>query len=257
MDPYLENAALWPGVHLRLIATAADFLVPRLRPAYVVAIEERVYISDERDPGWQAIIPDLSVIELPEHASRLVTEGGVAVEVAEPIVMQTLLDHEVHEARLEILDAQSRTVVTVIEVLSPSNKIEGALGEQSYSDKRIEITNSPCHLVEIDLLRSGRSFVPAQAWNKGDYFAHASRSGKKRPHGLVWPIRLHQRLPVVRVPLKGEEEEILLDLQGVLTSVYDRGGYDLMVDYRNEPKPPLSPEQQVWAGKLLKEKGLR
>jgi hypothetical protein len=43
MDPYLEPRDFWPEVHSRLIAVLADFLVPRVRPKYRVAIEKRVY----------------------------------------------------------------------------------------------------------------------------------------------------------------------------------------------------------------------
>lgn len=43
MDPYLERPALWPDVHNSLITALRDDLAPRLRPRYVVAVEERVY----------------------------------------------------------------------------------------------------------------------------------------------------------------------------------------------------------------------
>lgn len=59
MNPYLEDPALWPGVHGRLIVAMsddklllfetlreriyADYLSPQLRPKYFVAIEERIY----------------------------------------------------------------------------------------------------------------------------------------------------------------------------------------------------------------------
>ena len=67
-----------------------------------------------------------------------------------------MLDEEIREARLEILDVASRKIVAVIEVVSPANMIEGVRGRKSNNDKRVEIMNSPCHLVEIDLLRKGK-----------------------------------------------------------------------------------------------------
>jgi hypothetical protein len=258
MDPYLERPGLWPDFHNTFIVAARQHLAPRLRPKFFVGIEERVYISDERDPGRHAVIPDIAVIELPEHEVLYVpVEGGGTVEVAEPIVMKTLMDHEIRESRLEVLDAESRTVVTVIEVASPANKIQGARGYSSYSDKRAEIMNSPASLVEIDLLRAGVSFVPAQAWNLGDYFVHVSRAGVNRPDGKVWPIRLHHRLPVIDIPLRPGDKDVQLDLQAVFNSSFDQAGYDLVLDYHGEPEPPLSSEQQMWADKLLRDKGLR
>ena len=258
MDPYLERPNLWPDFHNTFIAVAREQLVPRLRPNFFVGIEERVYICDDADPGRDVIIPDISVIQLPEHDVRIVpTADGGSVEIAEPIVMQTLLDEEIREIRLEILDVASRTIVAVIEVVSPANKIEGARGRKSYNDKRVEIMNSPCHLVEIDFLRGGKSFFPEAAWNKGDYFVHLSRALADRPEGMLWPIRLHQRLPTIAIPLTPNVPDVTLDLQAVVTSAYDRAGYDLIINYRAEPTPALKPQQQEWADKLLKSKGLR
>jgi hypothetical protein len=261
MDPYLERPNLWPNFHNTFISVARDQLVPRLRPNFFVGIEERVYICDEADPAREVIIPDISVIQRPEHDVRVVaTEDGGTIEVAEPIIMQTLLDEEVREIRLEIRDVASRVVVTVIEIVSPANKVEGSRGRKSYNDKRVEIMNSPCHLVEIDLLRGGKSLLPVTAWDKGDYFVHVSRAGPPghhRPNGVIWPVRLHQRLPVIPIPLTPDVPEVSLDLQIIVNSAYDRAGYDLAIDYRDEPTSPLRPQPRAWADKLLRSNGLR
>jgi hypothetical protein len=39
--------------------------------------------------------------------------------------------------------------------------------------------------------------------------------------------------------------------------LYDRAGYDLRVDYRSDPAPPLEGDDTAWAGALLCEAGLR
>ncbi|WP_414572726.1 DUF4058 family protein [Nostoc sp. CCY 9925] len=49
MNPYLEDPALWPGVHGRLIVAITDFLSPQLRRKYFVAIEERIYQTTADD----------------------------------------------------------------------------------------------------------------------------------------------------------------------------------------------------------------
>jgi hypothetical protein len=45
MDPYLEHAVLWEGVHARLIVAIANQLQPQIDPRYVASVEERVYIE--------------------------------------------------------------------------------------------------------------------------------------------------------------------------------------------------------------------
>src|SRR5687768_5063842 len=45
-------------------------------------------------------------------------------------------DDEVHEPRLEVIDRHERRVVTVIEILSPANKVPGSRGRESYQQKR-------------------------------------------------------------------------------------------------------------------------
>src|SRR5213079_359901 len=99
MDPYLEKPNLWPDVHHRLITTASDVLTGQLRPKYYVRIEERVYVSDENDPGRRVIAPDLRIVDRPGWEGAPLAEGGTAtLEVAEPVVCTTLIDDEIHEA---------------------------------------------------------------------------------------------------------------------------------------------------------------
>jgi hypothetical protein len=116
MDPYLEDPGLWPDVHHGLISEIQAALNRQLRPKYHVRVEERVYISDENDPGRSVIVPDLQVAVRPgQEGSAFDPTRGPALDVAEPIVVTTLLDEEIHEARLEIVDREARLVVTVIE----------------------------------------------------------------------------------------------------------------------------------------------
>jgi hypothetical protein len=39
--------------------------------------------------------------------------------------------------------------------------------------------------------------------------------------------------------------------------MYDRGGYSLRLDYRQEPAPPLRADDAAWADRLLREHHLR
>jgi hypothetical protein len=97
MDPYLETPDLWPDVHHELISQIRRNLNPKLRPHYVTRVELRVYISDEDDPGREALIPDVR-IEKPRRTGGKRPKVETAVAVAEPLIVPILLDDEIEEA---------------------------------------------------------------------------------------------------------------------------------------------------------------
>src|SRR5438270_523545 len=106
MDPYLEAPWIWPDVHHGFISGIRAALNPRLRPGYVARVELRVYISDDDDPGREALVPDLHIVT-------------------------TLMDEEIEEAFLKVIHVETESLVTLIEVLSPTNKIRGSRGRKS------------------------------------------------------------------------------------------------------------------------------
>lgn len=256
MDPYLEDPSLWPDVHHGLISEMQAVLNRQLRPQYHVRVEERVYISDENDPGRKAIIPDLKIIETGFSGRPTISFLETSAAVAEPLILTTLIEDEIHEVRLEVIDTNQQSVVTVIELLSPTNKINGSRGRASYEQKRREVMNSSSHFVEIDLLREGDHLHTRELLPPAEYYVHVSRKDR-RPKGFVWPIRLPQRLPVIGIPLKEGDPDAKLDLQEVLTTAYQRAAYDLQINYRAEPTPRLAPEMAEWANTLLGSKGIR
>jgi hypothetical protein len=121
MDPYLEDPRIWPGVHSRFIVYLADQLQPLIRPRYIAAVEERVFVQG---PDQREIIPDAW---LKRHRPEENLAASTAVlDVDTPVVMQ-VPELEIHESYIEILDRESeQRVVTVIELLNPTNKFPGA-----------------------------------------------------------------------------------------------------------------------------------
>jgi hypothetical protein len=259
MDPYLEHPAGWMGFHNSLTVEIMAALNRQLMPAYYADSEERVYISNESDPGRKVIIPDIKVVHTgrkraPRPGGRGRSGGGVGV--CEPVTVTTLLDDEIHEPYLTVVERASGRVVTVIEVLSPTNKTAGSVGREAYTAKRTAVMRSETNWVEIDLLREGVPVFAREEYPPCEYLVHVSkRSG--RPKGVVWPIRLRQRLPEILVPLAGTDPDSKLDLQPLLDMVYDRGPYAVKLDYRLDPVPPLPPELAAWADALLRKKKLR
>ena len=251
MDPYLEAPGRWPGFHNFYIAEMMAMLNVQLRPRYYADIEDRVYLSDEDDSGRSVIIPDVRIMPTKKKSTK---GGGVttAIPVAvEPIVVTTLFEEEISESYIRVIERDSRQVVTVIELLSPTNKVRGSRGQTNYLEKRAEVLRSQRHWVEIDFLRAGEPVIFRESYPECEYTAHVSRRGE-RPRALVWPIRLQTSLPRISIPLKGKDADTTLDLQELLTITYDRGAYDLKLDYTIDPDPPLTPDLAKWAKKHLK-----
>jgi Protein of unknown function (DUF4058) len=256
MDPYLEKPALWPDVHHELISQIRATLNRQLDRTYYAQIQERVFISTDEDTGRIVLVPDIKVSSQPSGSpSAISAEDRGGQEMSEPLLVETLIDEEIREHFLEVIDTENRRVVTVIEVLSPDNKVSRSQGLESFRKKRTTIMRSRSHWVEIDLLRRGVSLALRKRLRPHDYFVHISPVGL-RPSGQVWPIRLSQRLPVIQIPLRGQEKTPL-DLQVLLDTSYDHAGYARAIDYTSEPVPPLSKEWKEWADRLLREKGLR
>src|SRR5437868_10463857 len=133
MDPYLEDPALWSGFHHTFLTALQEQLSPAVRPRYFVRVEERVFVTREDDPAYRLIVPDVRVIEAQrgQHPGRATSSTGGKLAIAEPIPVVELIEPEVHEHRLEVIDRTYRSVVTVIELLSPTNKVQGSAGRES------------------------------------------------------------------------------------------------------------------------------
>jgi len=169
----------------------------------------------------------------------------LAPQVGPKYIVQ--LEEHIKVPYLEVRDRQGRELVTVIELLSPSNKRAGDDREQ-YLAKRRELLRSPAHLVEIDLLR-GWTPMPQEGRPECDYSVLVSRAEKRRAADF-WPIRLRDRLPVIPIPLRPPDAAARVDLQEVLHRAYDGPGYENFI-YGGDPDPSLSANDAAWARQLV------
>ena len=254
MNPYLERAELWHGVHTTIIAELQRWLAPRLRPEYMVRIEERMYVSDETDGEIlrQARQPDVMVLDDGAVASASVAVAEAPVS-KDAILVRIPYKDERRQRYLEVIRVSNREVVAVIELLSPSNKTSP--GRQAYKAKRNQVFHSLTHLVEIDLLRSGRPLPVI-----GDVPASHYRilvAGSRRTNAELYVFGMRQPIPVFVMPLAEGSEGIAIDLKPIIDEVYVLGSYDRDIDYAQDPEPPLSDGDRVWLDQLLREQGLR
>ncbi|MEO1401055.1 MAG: DUF4058 family protein [Cyanobacteria bacterium J06635_1] len=258
MDPYLEHPDFWPEVHHWLITLIAETLVPQVRPKYRVAIEKRIYDLNRFDEGGNGNsllvgIPDVSIHR--QAAQQQIATVADKVSQSQPRTVTLPMPEQVKQAYLEIREMQTGQVVTAIEILSPVNKRPGE-GRNTYIQKRQRILGSLTHLVEIDLLRGWQPMPVLDISDHVDYRVLISHSAR-RPKADWYTVDLQDPLPVLPIPLLSKNESATLDLQGLLNAVYDRGGFDYVVDYNREPSPPLEETMHDWALGLLVDKGLR
>jgi hypothetical protein len=242
MNPYLEHPSGWPGFHNSWIAAAREALVPQVVPRYYVEIQQDVYLSDATDPGDEGGLvgyPDIGVG--PDRGGAVATSGTLTVSAPARVTVPPPAEL-LRMSYMEVRDADSNELVTVIELLSPSNK--AGEDRQAYLRKWRRFMESRVHFVEVDLLRGGQP-TPWGHRPPSDYSVTVSR-WEARPTADHWPIRLRERLPVIPIPLREGDPEPTLDLQTLLHRVYDAAGYQYRV-YRRTPEPPLAPPDDAWA----------
>jgi len=253
MNPWMEAPELWPGVHAALISEIRSRLNSIMPPRYFADVEERVFLCDADDPLIRLIVPDVAVRESFEQAG--LESGSAAVATITPSLQARMLDLRVRERRIVIRSSDRQAIVTAIEILSPSNKLQGSAGRVSYLSKRDELLQTHTHFIEIDLLRAGNRTEPVYGMGRGDYLTWLSRS-QDRTHVDYWPTPLESPLPTIPVPLLPGDPDVPLNLQAVLYDVYDRSGYVRRLDYSQPlPAPPLAEVRIEWLKGLAQNAG--
>ncbi len=246
MDPYLEGN-LWTTFHVQLAVEIARQLTPLLLPRYLAFANQRQVTDTPEEISIEAtdVYPDVGVIE-----GRQTPLPVAAAALAEaPVKLTTVVPSRVPHSWVEIRDQAGRTLVTLIEILSPTNKRGG--GRKEYLQKRNKILLSSAHLVEIDLLRQGKRVPMTKPLPAADYFVFLTRANK-RPETEVGPFAISDPLPTVRVPLREPDPDVPLDLQQAFTNIYELSPYSVAIDYSDPPDVSLSNSAAAWSAERIK-----
>jgi hypothetical protein len=257
MDPYLEQ--FWGDLHHTMINRARAAIQKQLPNDLVARVDERVFVEPS-DGVPRNIIPDVRVVERGRREElKLPARNGIAV--AEPLVVHLEQDEPVRQGFIEIIDVKSgRRVVTVIEILSPSNKTPGP-GRDLSLKKQEELRQAGVSLVEINLNRTG-SHVLMVPFNripdgKPTPYAACIRRGWKPSEIEYYRFPLRERLPAIAIPLRHDDGLPPLDLQAMLEECWEEGRYGDDIDYRADPEPSLAGDDAFWADALLRDQGVR
>jgi hypothetical protein len=203
MDPYLETPALWSDLQAGFITYWSGVLLDCLPGNYDARINEKV--------SWVQVSP--------------------------------YIEEETHERHIEILYRPDRTLVAVLEMLSPANKEEP--GRSLCLAKRNALLYHPVHLVELDLLLKGQRLPVEDGLPQGDYYALVAR-WDRRPICDVYAWTMRQPLPPIPIPLLPPDPDVWIDLGALLRMTYERGRYGRSLDYTAPPPVALDAERLAW-----------
>ncbi len=269
MDPWLESPYIWGDFHQAFAGAMRGYLKKALPKPLYARTDSRPEIGIVTGEGEisRHIGPDIAVARHPGRRTqfqptptvRAVTEGSIEIVVSNELGKHVFV---------EIRDAgRDHQLVTLIEIISPSNKRKGK-DRRSYLKKQREVLSSDANLVEIDLLRAGKRLYASadieatlrMASKRVDYLVTISQGWKRDDLSSsfeVFSIAINEVLPCVPLPLKADRPEISLDLQQLLDEAYDTGPYtEGAVDYDKPPDPPLPPEFVNWGQECLRKAGM-
>lgn len=273
MDPYLEAPDVWPDFHDALASEIRTALNGSLPPPYYARLEMRPEIGIVAGPSARRVVPDVAVVRTaPPSAQRSTAPSAAAVldsprTQASPGLDVEVFSEPLRHAYVEVRDpARGHKLITLIEIVSPSNKAPGP-DRDAYLAKQEEVLASDASLIEIDLLRGGSrplrmdrlsALIAYLGKAKTDYLVLVHRAWAKAGPGSIrfqaFPVSIREMLPCIPVPLRAGEPETPLDLQYVITRAYAGGPYARgAVSYDQPPDPPLAGEDAEWARAMVRD----
>ena len=236
MNPYLEQPEYWSDFHNQLVAAIARNLIPSLAPKYRVVTDKWVYkIGNSTSIAIGK--PDVSVQKSREAKTTPAATVTAQQLSVKPMKVAIPLREEVRQSYIEVKDTATKEVVAIVELLSPANKT--GEGRQKYLAKRQQILESLTHLVEIDLLRGG-SPMPVLNNSKSKHYHILVSRANTRPTADLYGFNLGDGIPSFPFPLLPTDVEPILDLQQLVSELYEQLGYEYFIDYNNSPPSPWS-----------------
>lgn len=214
MDPYLE--ARWLDLHTRFIVAARSSIQRQLPDELLANIQGRT-VDDDTFGYHRRIDPNA---RMPEVLPSITSEaGGAAVVTLTQPLRLTEMSEPITERFIEIVDLSTGgRVITVIEFVSPTNKLPGD-GLKQYKQKQEECFNAKVSLVEIDLTRGERTLL-AHRWATARRYESTYQisiwNSASWSQVDLYPISLCHRLPIISIPLRPSDPPATVDLQAVL-----------------------------------------
>src|ERR1700745_3510196 len=164
MDPYLEDEKLWPVFHHQFVMCLYQLLLPGPGDRYRAGPSQRTYATEQA-------------------------------------LFTSIIREEHHEEYIEIRQRSDGRLVTMVDVVSPSNKRTDC-GRDAYLQKRREGRGGGASLVEIDLVIQGQPMLEysREGLPDWDYAVTVTRSTQPERYE-IYTATLQKRLPRFRPAL--------------------------------------------------------
>jgi hypothetical protein len=226
----------------------AELLAPLIAPKYVARIAIATIIDNDPKSEIGITYPDVELMQRHDIVKEPAVAYGVNVMTEPTIIVPFKLPIEVKIPIVEVRDTANNTLITAIEILSPVNKRQPNLSK--YREKVEELHEKRVHILEIDLLRRG---TRPYSYNKSTAHYQMLLLRGNSNKAAVWAVNIQEELPVLPVPLKNPDPDVLLDLGKALEIIFERSLYHLSIDYKQDPPPPVFEENdKLWISEVLK-----
>lgn len=245
MDPFLESPETWLDFHYTFINYWREAIADALPDEFEANLGERVYLVEVDPESRKLIYPDVAV----SHAEPASRSGSASASATlEPVTIPLETIEGPRETYIEILHRPDRSLVAVLELLSPANK--QSPGRTEYLSKRNAILRQNVHLLELDLLLGGERLPLQRPLPVGDYYYLVARA-ELRPDCQVYAWTLPHVLPRLPLPLRPPYKDAVIDLGQVFTTAYDRGRFGRRLAYQRPCPAPLRDDQRSWVASIV------
>lgn len=246
VNPFVELERYWDDFHSEFLVSLRHALLDVLPAQYDAMINEQALLLTPDDKKIRK--PDIAVTDSSSRPSSSTT-SSTTLATESPIVMEMLPLTLVEEKLLwlEVLNRDDRSLVTSIELLSPSNK--DSRGRDDFRAKRNALLLAGAHLVDIDLLLGGERFEFRQPLPPAHFYSFVARAHAKR-HVEVFRWTLRDPLPKLPIPLRQPDPDASVDLQSIYQTAFDRAKYWRRLQYRGG-FDSLGEEDQRWIANQL------
>ena len=233
VDSRIEQQNLWWVFHKHFIIEMFEQLRDQLGDAYLVDLESQVLLIPNPPSITRTVSPDVEV-------STLYSPGTLATTTIKPTpalleadeTLSEIEQYAIHIRRRDLLnplDPLGSQVVSVIELVSPSNKgLSGRNDRRKFLTKRQDYLASSVSYTEIDLLLKGDRNLPKvmEPLENYPYLTWASQIQPQTRHHWGWGWDVTDTLPVITLPLDHPYIH-LLDLGHCYQQAYQRNRWEV------------------------------